>query len=313
MRNFLRPALSLVLPPIALGAAHLVTGWRRKWLTGGRVRLPYGEFMLQCDESHHLPRILAMVPDFGRPLAELVLALEVASPSVIDVGANIGDTALLLARFAPGTRVLCIEGDRRFIPDLTVNTSQIRNVTIAEAILADRTYTAHGQFTSLARQGGTAHITLDQSGDALEMQTLDHVLGRYPEFASPDVIKVDTDGFDPAILRGAACTLRTARPVAFYEWDPFSYDAAGESDLGHAEFLTDLGYNEFLFFTNIGEPMLRVRNPGREVWESLAHYSRVRHSKNGLYYDVAAFPGERQECCERLWRRYAHGTHKVSV
>ena len=89
------------------------------------MRLKYGEFFLECDSSHHLPRILAVLPDLGRRLTDIVLALDVREPCVIDIGANIGDTALLLARFAPGARVLCIEGDARFIPDLTLNTSQV--------------------------------------------------------------------------------------------------------------------------------------------------------------------------------------------
>src|SRR5262245_48760235 len=106
-----RRVFKMVLPPIAVAAAAAVLkGARSRRARGERVRLQYGQFTLECDASHHLPTILAARPDFGRPLADVVTALDVPEPRVIDIGANIGDMVLLLARFAPGSRVLCIEG-----------------------------------------------------------------------------------------------------------------------------------------------------------------------------------------------------------
>src|SRR6185295_12955524 len=106
----------MVLPPIAVvaGAAAL-KGARSRRARGGRVRLQWGRFTLECDATHHLPTILAALADFGRPLTAVVTAFDVPEPCVIDIGANTGDTALLLARFAPRSLVLCIEGDPKFI------------------------------------------------------------------------------------------------------------------------------------------------------------------------------------------------------
>ena len=185
-----------------------------------RVQIKYGDFVLHCDPSHHLPQILAVFPDFGRPLAEIVRALKVQPARVIDVGANIGDTALLLSRFAPGTKTLCVEGDNRFMPDLTENTAQLTGITIAKAILGDHSARLRGKFASFSQHGGTGHLSLDPRADEFDMYTLDDLLDRYPDFARPDVIKIDTDGYDAAILRGSARTLAEAKPVIFYEWDP---------------------------------------------------------------------------------------------
>src|SRR5262245_55800006 len=102
----LRTLLMLFVPPVAaLAIRRLQAALATR---PPRVRVNYGDFVLECDSSHHLPQILAVWPDFGRPLAEIVLALNVQPARVVDVDANIGDTALLLARFAPGARVLCI-------------------------------------------------------------------------------------------------------------------------------------------------------------------------------------------------------------
>jgi len=289
-----------VLPPVAVDAGRWLLG-RRGPISSTRTRFQYGQFILECDSSHHLPKILADLPNFGRNLADLVLALEVDEPCIVDVGANIGDTAILLARFAPGAKVLCVEGDPRFIPDLILNTAQITDVTIAQAILSDRSGEARGEFIT---KNGTAHFALSEDGAALQVRSLDDLLTAYPEFACPDVIKIDTDGFEPAILRGAKSVLASARPVVFYEWHPDFYNMAGENDTSHADLLMDVGYEGFMIFTNSGELLMRVRRPGNDVLESLARFSRARRRIDNWHFDVAAFPPERSGAWRRLWDHY---------
>jgi hypothetical protein len=147
-----------LLPPIAIDASR----WLPKFGTPAspaHVRFQYGQFSLECDSSHHLPRILKALPNFGRNLADVVSTLEAQEPHIIDIGANIGDTAILLARFTPGAKVLCIEGDSRFMPYLNCNTAQISGVTIAEAILSDRSAQISGEFVT---KNGTAHLVLGE-------------------------------------------------------------------------------------------------------------------------------------------------------
>ena len=243
------------------------------------------------------------MPNFGRNLADVVGALEIQEPHVIDVGANIGDTAILLARFAPGAKVLCIEGDPRFMSDLKGNTGQISGVTIAEAILSDRSGQVRGAFVT---EHGTAHVALGEGNDVLQVRTLDDLLTAYPEFSCPDVIKIDTDGFEPAILRGAKDVLASSKPVIFYEWHPDCYNAAGENDTSHADFLMELGYDGFMIFTNRGELLLHVRRPGHEILNSLAHFSRARRRIDNWHFDVAAFPTKRLNTWAQLWGHYSN-------
>jgi FkbM family methyltransferase len=296
-----KEVLRRVLPPIVIDAGRWLQQSRTR-TSATRVRFQYGQFSLQCDSSHHLPKILKILPNFGRNLADVVGALEAQQPRVIDVGANIGDTAILLARFAPGAKVLCIEGDPRFMSDLNCNTTQINGVTIVQAILSDRNAQMRGKFIT---KDGTAHVVLDEGSDLLQVQTLDDLLTAYPEFSCPDVIKIDTDGFEPAILRGAKNVLASSKPVVFYEWHPDFYNMAGEDNTSHADFLAGLGYDGFMIFTNAGELLLRVRRPDHDVLESLARFSRARRRIDDWHFDVAAFPTERLNAWERLWGHYA--------
>ena len=107
-----------------------------------------------------------------------------------------------------------------------------------QAILSDRSAQVRGEFVT---KNGTAHVVLGEGGDLLQVQTLDDLLTAYPEFSCPDVIKIDTDGFESAILRGAKDVLASSKPVVFYEWHPDFYNMAGEDNISHADFLMELG------------------------------------------------------------------------
>jgi FkbM family methyltransferase len=268
----LKEFLRRVLPPIAVDAARWLLK-SRKPNSPIRVRFQYGRFSMKCDSSHRLPVILKALPNFGRNLADVVVALGVQEPYVIDIGANIGDTAILLARFAPGAKVLCIEGDSRFMSYLNCNTGQIDRVTIAEAILSDRSAQVSGEFVT---ENGTSHVVLGEGSNVLQVEMLDGLLTAYPEFSCPDMIKIDTDGFEPAILRGAQAVLALSKPVVFYEWHPDLYHIAGEDDTDHADFLMELGYDGFMIFANTGELLMRVLRPSHDILKSLAQFSRAR-------------------------------------
>jgi FkbM family methyltransferase len=302
-KSKLKEISKYVLPPILIDAQRWVL---KRWLPPAespeRIRFLYGDFNLECDSSHHLPQILDAVPNFGRNLADVVNSLGVKEPHVVDVGANIGDTAILLARFAPGAKVLCIEGDSRFIPYLKSNTAQISGVTVVEAILSDRSAQIQGSFVT---DKGTAHVVIGSGGTWLNVQSLDDLLGAYREFASPAVIKIDTDGFEPAILRGARNVLATSKPVLFYEWHPDCYRAAGEDTIGHANFLMNLGYEGFTIFSNRGELLLHTLRPGRDTLESLAQFSHARRPVDNFHFDIAAFPTKQLSAWENLWCHYA--------
>jgi FkbM family methyltransferase len=292
-----------VLPPIVIDTGSwLLKRFISPLVSPAHIRFKYGQYFLECDSSHHLPQILHTVPNFGRNLADVVNALEAKDLHVIDVGANIGDTAILLARFAPGAKVLCIEGDSRFMSDLRRNIAQISGVTIAEAILSDRSAQVKGEFVT---KQGTAHVVLGEGGALLQVQALDDLLTAYPEFSCPDVIKIDTDGFEPAILRGAKNVLASSKPVVFYEWHPDYYRMAGEDTISHADFLMNLGYDGFTFFTNRGELLLHVRKPGHDILESLAQFSHARRRIDDCHFDIAAFPTERLSAWGRLWYHYS--------
>ena len=136
--------------------------------------------------------------NYNAPQVELVAtsaAVLGRSVRVVDVGAAIGDTALLLLQRCGSVigALECIEGDPAFVEMLRRNATDPR-VQVHEVVLSDEP----GPVPRLIRSQheGTASAHGDETVIA---STLDAELAG----ASPDVIKVDADGSDGAILAGA--------------------------------------------------------------------------------------------------------------
>ena len=87
--------------------------------------------------SHRLPDYARTEPLYGQNLPRLAagLAKHDGRPVVVlDIGANVGDSALQILDAAPG-KVLCVEGDRVFLDFLHTNVDDLPDVVIEPALL----------------------------------------------------------------------------------------------------------------------------------------------------------------------------------
>ena len=125
-----------------------------------------------------------------------------------------------------------------------------RGVTAVRAFLSDRDTTLPARIETDPSTG-----RLVPSGDGLPvyLRTLDALLLEHPHFQAARFLKVDTDGFDLRVLRGAGDLLARARPVVFFEYDPQLLARSSDDPLSIFPWLRSLGYERLTVFTNIGE------------------------------------------------------------
>lgn len=112
---------------------------------------------------------------------------------VLDVGANIGDTAAIVAA-AVGPRnvsFICVEADPFNIPLLRENVDGL-SATIVEALAGATTSTER---VSFVRDHGTAYVNIGE-GASVPALRLDDITGTEPIH----VIKIDTDGFEYQVI-----------------------------------------------------------------------------------------------------------------
>ncbi|MGZ3297183.1 MAG: FkbM family methyltransferase, partial [Xanthobacteraceae bacterium] len=213
--------------------------------------------------------------------ADFMLSCLQPGDGMIDAGANIGLFTLQAARAVGETgRVYAFEPMRTTFNMLErsvrANGFDRRCRLYNEGLGASA---SGGSFhrSDHATNPGSSHITADASGDeAIRIRPIDAIAYEAPV----RFIKIDVEGFEPHIIRGAADTLRRHAPVILSEFFPRSLRRIGGiSGAGYVEMLEKLGYTMRVFadgaegeavsaadahrFDDIEEPLNLVCRPER--------------------------------------------------
>src|SRR5690242_13782082 len=101
-----------------------------------------GRFRLTLTRDHALPKYQARFSTYDRFLSVLAKHLE-PQGTVVDVGANVGDTLAAIASASPGLHFLAIEPDPVYSSLLRENVTRMRavepnlSIEIVDAMIAD--------------------------------------------------------------------------------------------------------------------------------------------------------------------------------
>jgi FkbM family methyltransferase len=203
---------------------------------------------------------------------------------MIDVGANIGDTVALV-RHGENCRFLCVEGDKRHFALLERNTASVPNVTRVCTLVSDQNGTAD---YSMHEHHGTSYIVEGNSGK-IATRTIDDVIAEYPEFNETSLLKIDTDGFDLKVIRGAKRLLAERTPALIFELSPRHYVKAGNEEPRLAvKQLRDIGYDLIAVYSSSGILMLAVDISDPSSIDSVVQLINYAHF-DGRYFDIVAF------------------------
>jgi FkbM family methyltransferase len=178
---------------------------------------------------------------------ELVRQLVREGDTALDVGANIGYYTLRLATLCGDSgRVHSFEPDPVNFELLRTNVrlNSLPNVTLHNVALADfdgssalyRSKLNAGDY-SLAPRSGTTRDPI-----RVPCYTLDSLRDQISQ--APRLLKMDVQGFEPSVLRGASQCLATwqPRPWLLLEFDVEFFTASGQSPLAFLEWLTSRDY-----------------------------------------------------------------------
>lgn len=235
--------------------------------------------LLELPWSHLLPDYAAVAPAYGQNLVALARGL--GGPlAVLDVGANVGDSALQVLAAVPDARVLCVEGDPHWATFLRRNTAGLDAITVSESLLAVSDSTP----AAPVRRGGTTRF--ERGSGSLPALTVDALRAAHPAFDVVRLVKSDTDGHDTTLVPAIARAWASSRPVLLFEYDPGLTRAAGYDPVQVWTALSSLGYSQLGIWDNVGAPF------GRLATSDAAYACRLLEPpplKRGYHYwDVAA-------------------------
>jgi FkbM family methyltransferase len=247
------------------------------------VKYVWGAHELLLPFSHQLPHYRATFPLYSENVGRIARHVKDAYPdtTVIDIGANVGDTVACIRNHAD-VPILCIEGDRTFLPLLEHNVSRIGDdIEIAPCYVGPP---VHGIVES---RDGTARIQPTAAGEPLAMRTLQSILVEHPRFAFPKLVKIDTDGFDCRIIRQELAFLASLRAVVFFEFDPSLTERAGDTVDGLFTELAEAGFGDALVYDNLGNFLLALETQNAEAFADLRSY--FERSTGQPYADICVF------------------------
>lgn len=244
--------------PAAFGA----TAKRRiGWLV--RDRFPFRKVVREVQGvslvlpwSHRLPDYAAANDRYGQNLVELSRLLNQTSDPllVLDVGANVGDSALQILH-ATNAKVLCIEGDRAYLDFLRANSGADSRITIVEALLA---VDDDEDAATAVRTGGTTRFVRGHNADAMPSISARALHDKFEEFTDLRLVKSDTDGYDVTLVPAIAAAWRDSHPVLFFEYDHKLTRIAGHEPAQVWTDLAALGYRDVAVWDNGGQPLGRA-------------------------------------------------------
>jgi FkbM family methyltransferase len=225
------------------------------------VRYRVGEIELELPLSHELPFYRKDHPGYAENVGRI--AAEAGGP-VVDIGANVGDTAAIV-RSASDVPILCVEGDDRFFDILRRNAARFD-----PPIELEHAYVDAPERAAVERSRGTARVVGGEA--AIRTRTLRAILADHPRFAEPALVKIDTDGYDVPILLAELELLSQVKPALFFEYDPH----LGADPVVFRR-LAEIGYTTAHVYENTGE-LARVATLDDDIHSDYVGHGGARYA-----------------------------------
>ncbi|WP_091194108.1 FkbM family methyltransferase [Nocardioides alpinus] len=216
--------------------------------------------------AHDLPFYQDRDPTYdtyaGEVLAEL--AAHVDRMLVIDVGANVGDTAVEALAAAPNIEVVAVEGDPLFVSYARRNVEQFG----ARARVLEGFVGPVGSRVHFSTNGSTGGFQASEADGAAvtDWMTPASLLAETDSYGEV-VWKSDIDGFDIHVLVHHWADIDAACQTLWFEFDPASTLGDRDDIVTLIELLADSG-RQLRIFDNLGREMVRLA-PGDPIRHGL--------------------------------------------
>jgi FkbM family methyltransferase len=167
----------------------------------------------------------------------------------IDVGANIGSHAIPMAKAMRTGRVLAFEPNPFVFPRLIANLALNPDCNVdARAMAIGNRIGQVDLFIPQPDAGNLGQASVVENSNfnkvAVPCTTLDSLL-EDEKLGTVDVLKIDVEGFEWAVIEGARTMLARDHPLIVFEYNRDQWERAGQTLTGVTNSLRAMGYTDF--------------------------------------------------------------------
>ena len=279
--------------------------FKLKSLLGIDIQYKYKSVTIALPAGHMLPFYQKNFKNYDKFLPHLCSFIK-SKATVVDVGANCGDTLASMYCENKELTYVCIEPDDIFFKYLVENVERIKRKNREAIVFTHKVLIGKSVSSAfLQGSGGTKHAVMnDDSDNSIISQSLDDLLV-HDDLVDVELLKSDVDGFDYDIVDSAETLINCYFPMIYMECD-FRSLAQKTSYKITIENLRLKGYMDWVVFDNFGEMVCRTNDI--VIIDQLFEYTwRQRLSKASptiYYFDVLAATAKHRELIDVAVREY---------
>jgi len=208
-----KQAIKSIIPaPLSTwGRGDTASEQQKQFFAQKTAILRCGNFDLLSPESHLLFELQKIGPyrDLCIGISAKIICDKYHDATIVDIGANIGDTAAIIASHV-SNKLILVEGSDYYYKFLEKNLHLFPNAIVPIKAMVSDGKVIQGE---LRHWGGTAYFKgIEQEELTTPTLPLSEIADENTRF-----IKIDTDGFECSILNAALPWLEQQRPAILFE------------------------------------------------------------------------------------------------
>jgi len=209
--------------------------------------------------DHNLSLYNNLYPEYDKFLCKVVVNLPQNS-SVLDIGANVGDTVGRLIQSNNKLNYYCIEADNFFFDYLNLNVKNFKKIVSCK-ITSIKLLVGLDLQGELIGNNGTKSLLESKNNSNIKIiksKKLDQIIIEY-NIKNISLIKCDTDGYDYNIIFSGISYIKKNTPDIFFEYH-YLNKSTQASYIEVINILFEIGYKKWTVISNYGEVLFNRIN-----------------------------------------------------
>jgi FkbM family methyltransferase len=209
--------------------------------------------------DHNLSLYNNLYPEYDKFISKVVINLPENS-SVLDIGANVGDTVGRLIQSNNKLNYYCIEADNFFFDYLNLNVKNFKKIISCKITLIKLLVGLDLQGELIGNHGTKSLLESKNSSNSkiIKSKKIDKIISEY-NIKNISLIKCDTDGYDYNVIFSGISYIKKNTPDIFFEYHYLNKDSQ-VNYVGIINILFEIGYKNWTIISNYGKVIFKRIN-----------------------------------------------------